>query len=229
MLVESVRSILGDHPNQMRKTAMLAHAPKSSLQSAGTMSRAELRRAQLEWLQWLCERSGDTLSVIARNAEKNPGTLTELRNPDKDRVLSDATVEDIKARYGVPGPLEFRAAPGFAEEAVPFQGAREEESATTDRWEIRSNALEALGILPGDELFVDLSLLPEDGDIVCAQIFTGPMSATTVFRLYRTHQRFPFLTTAYFDQRKNVMDIVGLSDVAIKGVVRRTSRPIRPN
>ncbi|MFN8988731.1 MAG: hypothetical protein ACK52I_04495 [Pseudomonadota bacterium] len=194
-------------------------SPKSVLQNAGGGSRAKLRQLQLEWLEWLSERTGDTLTAIARRAEKNPGTLTELRNGEKDRVLSDATVADIARRYQVPGPLEFRTLPGFAEDAVPYQADPQRRNATTDEWEMRSNVLEALGIQAGDTLEVDLSRLPHDGDIVSAQIFTGPMSARTVFRLYREIGRFSFLATAFHDQRANMIEIAGMSDITIKGVV----------
>ena len=197
---------------------------KSPLQSSLGLSRARLREAQLLWLEWIGERTGDTLSAIARKADKNPGTLTEIRNGEKDRVLSDATVEDIKHAYGVPGPLEFSTTTGFAEDAVPYSGTEPTDNLTTDRWELRSNVLEAVGLLPGDDLYVDLSRLPHDGDIVCAQLFTGLMQAKTAFRLYRNAGRFAVLTTAFHDQRQNTIDIVGSSDVAVKGVVTRTAR-----
>ena len=202
-------------------------APKTSVQGAGVGKRARLRQMQLEWLEWLSERSGHTFTEIARRAEKNPGTLTELRNEDKDRVLSDATIDDIAREYGVPGPLEFRTTPGFTEDAVPFHGAAAAGNATTDTWEMRANVLEALGIEPGDELRVDLSRLPKDGDVVIAQIFTGPMSARTVFRLYREIGRFNFLTTAYHDPRQNLIEIAGMSDVTIKGVMVSAVKHVR--
>lgn len=200
---------------------------KTGSAGSGPGKRARTRLMQLEWLEWLAERSGHTFTEIARRANKNPGTLTELRNEDKDRVLSDATIDDIAREYGVPGPLEFRAIPGFTEDAVPYRGAQVATNDTTDAWEMRANVLEALGIFAGDELHVDLSRLPRDGDVVIAQIFTGAMSARTVFRLYREIGRFAFLTTAYHDPRQNLIEIAGMSDVAIKGVMVSATKHVR--
>lgn len=188
--------------------------------------RRSLQRArQVEWLNWISERSGHSYTQIARASGLDPSTLTDLRLDEKNRLLSESTLALIERQYQVPPIDRYKDAPGFAEDAVHYEGDRHpltlagETSENIDPWTFQSDALEALNIAPGDILLVDLSRPHKDKDIVCAQLFTGEMTARTIFRQFRQIGPIQALMTAYHDRRRDYFNVVGMDDLTIKGVV----------
>ncbi len=196
-------------------------------------------RAHRAWLQSLPERSGKSLTAIAKAAGIATTTLTRpLRKDDLGiSTLNATTIAKIVQVTGVPGPggeapaATARSLRGLSEDAEPYKPgtdiplARAVEALTAGRpnafpYALKTRALEILGYLPGDVVIVDMSRTARVGDIVCAQINVDyeTLRAETVMRIYERAGGTEVLVAASIDQA--LRQPVPVDDrVAIKGVI----------
>lgn len=190
------------------------------------------------WLMDVLARSGETPTALARRAGIAQTTLTRFLNDPDGPMLSLRTVARVAHVAGsapagldlaVSSPAAARA-PGLEDaEAAPFRAPeslapwlaaaldsiRQGRSAA-DVWQIRSRALEHVGVLPGDLVVVDLGMRAESGDVVCAQHYEwARASAETIFRIYDP----PYLLAASSDPEVRKPLVVDNERVIIKGVM----------
>ncbi len=168
-------------------------------------------------------------------------TLTRLLNNENyTGTLSPETVLRIKTTYNVPGPDEYaaRRAPLIGlSEAARFDFRKEKGQLAAiiqaivagreniEPWRLKTMALESVGYLPGDIVFVqmlDEGQMPRPQDAVCAQVVDYQHgSAETVWRVYDP----PFLVGASHDRTAYKPLLVDGDRVKIAGVIRESYRP----
>jgi hypothetical protein len=94
-----------------------------------------------------------------------------------------------------------------------------------EAWRLKTMALEGVGYLPGDIVFVEAlpeGVLPKPQDAVCAQVVDYQHgSAETVWRVYDS----PFLVGAANDRTAYKPLLVDGDRVKIIGVIRESLRP----
>jgi hypothetical protein len=195
------------------------------------------RRKQLAWIQAILDITHWTPTKLAREAGISQSTLAKfLGDPLNAAHLSSRSVERIArvaplAPYSTePGTLRGLAEPD-AQPFEPRQGgddliakavfAAKAGRNHVDPWVLRSRAVEAAGYIPGDILIVDLNAAPEDGDIVCAQIYDRAGNAETIFRVLER----PFLVAATLERRHARPLLIDDDQVSIRGVVVASIRP----
>lgn len=194
------------------------------------------RQRQLSWLQAIQEETGWNQSELARRAGISHATLSKFRNdPNNAALLDTAIVAKIVAVSPIPHyELQVSTFPdgfqeGEAEEVTgePYSGpmaraiaAMRHGAQALDPWVLRSRVLEYLGYVPGDVLMVDLSLLPSEGDVVCAQVSDRRGRVDTAFRVFHP----PYLVAATGDKRF-LKPLLIDDHVAVMGVVVTSLRP----
>lgn len=205
-------------------------------------TKRQLQEAHKEWVTALERTLGLKPSKIAAEAGLSDTTLTRLFWPDYAGTLSQMSIAKVKKRFGVAGPGEAAATgaamPGFSEaDRVLFSNDNTDEldiekiveamragRNAVEPWRLRTRALEAEGILPGDIVMVDLNGQPSAGDAVCAQVYDLRRgTAETVFRLFEP----PFLVAASADPALRRPLLVDNERVAVVGVVVGSVRPWR--
>lgn len=150
----------------------------------------------MAWLDWLVERTGKTLSALARDAGVSPNLLT--RKKADGGLLSGATIELLTATTELPGPDTYLLpSSGMAEDAVPYDSSAPgvdplikqmialalKGRANAAPWHLQTRALEGAGYFPGDVVITDNSVRAYAGDAVVAQHYQAG-GATTIFRVY---------------------------------------------
>ena len=195
------------------------------------------RRKQLAWIQAILATNRWTATRLAREASISQSTLAKFLGDPLDAAhLSLRSVEKIAqvsplAPYSTEPPAHGR---GFGEaDALPFEAEDNDDPATrsvaaakggrnhVDPWVLRSRALETAGYMPGDVLIVDLNAQPQDGDVVCAQVYDRAGNAETVFRLLER----PFLVSATLVRGHFKPILIDDDQVAVRGVVVASVRP----
>lgn len=196
-----------------------------------------LRRRQLAWIEAMVKATGLTRTEIARRARVSPSTISKFEN-DVDNIaqLEQVTVEKLSLASGVDfwtydadhprlGLHEGEARPflqdGYDDAIARAVDAFRAGGNAVDAWQLRSSALELAGYLPGDVLLVDLNAKPEDGDVVCAQVYDRFGRAETQFRLFQR----PFVVAASISRDAFRPQIVDEDRVIIRGVVIGLVRP----
>ena len=198
-------------------------------------ARAEVRDTQRAWLRDIVRHTGKSLTQIATEAHVSHTTLTRFDKPEHSGTLNTLTIQQIAEAMGVPPPAApkgsavpepivrraamFRDAEPFAanDETDPrgavkaLVGNRPGAAAFL----MRSRALELRGYLPGDVLIVDLNVQPQEGDVVCAQLYDFSGSAETSMRVY---ERL-VLTAATLDPELQKPLIIDGERVVVMGVV----------
>ncbi|MFT0875980.1 hypothetical protein VRZ08_05425 [Rhodopseudomonas sp. G2_2311] len=205
----------------------MAKQPKSQ-------KRQDLREAQLAWLERLEDHTDKDATNLARGAQIDPSTLTRFKSA-QSRTLSVLTLQQLAERWQFPldpsisGATEIR---GFATEAEPYKPKNANSALMTaldalrsaqpgsEAWEVRSRALEAVGILPGDVVLVDPFAKPRDGDAVLAQIWDFERQKfDDAWRRISITGPIQILAAASFDPNYAGPVLVNEKDVKIKGVV----------
>lgn len=203
-----------------------------------TIDREEMRA----WLRSILLHLGWTGTELARRMGKPPSTINRfLNDPDATHSLSVKTLKEIEAKTGF-APLKYpeaRRPRGFSEsDAAPFDLTQTSGDlaldgvvrtlcaghAGVDPWVLRSQALDAIGYLPGDILIVSLNERPRAGDVVCAQVYDwGKGRAETIFRVYEP----PYLMAATTSKELLRPHVVDDERVVVKGVMLQSLRPRR--
>jgi hypothetical protein len=207
-----------------------------------TEAKREVQTQQRKWLLEVLEKVKLKPSQLAIGAGVSDTTITRiLNNEDYLGTLAPETIERIKGTYKVPGPEEFAnrsrsSVIGFSE-ASRFDAGREAADlavivdailrgrSNMHVWRLKTMALEGVGYLPGDLVFVEhlpdtISARPQDA--VCAQVVDYQHGAAeTVWRVYDP----PFLVGAANDRTAYKPILVDGDRVKIAGVIRESYRP----
>lgn len=203
-------------------------------------SRSEKRKAiqqrQREWLQEIVKATGLKLAQVAESASVSDTTLSRLmNNPDYTGTLSQITIERISEALRVPGPDEYGARrPVFGSflEAERFSLDEGPHAAlvrgmiagrnSIEAWTLKTDALEAIGYLPGDILLVDIKSDAKPHDVVCAQVYDWKGGRQeTVWRMWDP----PFLVAVARDRTGFKPLLVDNDRVRVKGVIVGMLRP----
>ena len=197
-----------------------------------------LRRKQLAWVQAILDFRTWNPTRLAREAGVSQSTLAKfLNDPENVAQLSTNTVEKLAMAGGI---RPYETAPTMVPRSMSDRETERFEGFSTEPAFTRmigtlstgnavvprvlhSKALEAAGYLPGDVLMVDMNAVPQDGDLVCAEVYDRTGSAETVFRIYD----HPFLVAASFARRPVKPLLVNNETVFVRGVVTSSHR-LRP-
>jgi hypothetical protein len=184
-----------------------------------------------EWLSFLKQKYKlRSDREIATRSGMSPTTIYRWLDPDAPFVMSLSKLKQVADHFGEPLPAglaDAGAAIGFAEaELTPYIGAAaplpDKAELNHGRWMLNSEVLNLEGFRPGDVLDFNMTLRPERGDIVVAQVRDSKLgTAQTVLRQYQP----PFLITRSSDP---VVDTAPLTvddkDVYIMGVFEQMVR-----
>lgn len=193
---------------------------------------AKLREGVREWLEMLVRRYDLSPRAMAIKADVAPSTIYRALEKDGAFVMSTTILSKIAAALGeaVPdfgGDARAPAGMGFAEaEAAPYIGAMTPfpvvPEAHQSIWRIANSALDLEGYKPGDFALVDMTIQPEPGDVVCAQVYNFERRAPeAVLRLYHP----PYLLTRSTDPRVDIRPLyIDGERVVVVGVVVRSTR-----
>lgn len=196
----------------------------------------QTRDTHLAWMRAILAMHATDHTNLARAARLDPSALSKFLSSASARTLSAASIDKIKAAYGVPGPEIFAAAggrfPGMSEAdpvdpgALPPRMRRLVEafagnSATISAWALTTAALEMEGYLPGDLVFLDTARDGPlvDGTVACLQSYDFDTSTTrTVWRVYR----WGAFHSARVARRQD--EPIPATGAAIKGIVIGAAR-----
>jgi hypothetical protein len=205
-----------------------------------TTTKRDVQMRQKAWLREVLTKTRLLPSQLAIGAGVSSSTLTRLLNRDDySGTLTPETIERIKDTYKVPGPEEFSSGArsiGLSE-AARFDPSRERGDLALivaailrgrkgfEVWRLKTMALEGVGYLPGDVLFVrhlDVGDHARPQDAVCAKVIDfAHGSEETVWRVYDP----PFLVGASNDRTAYKPVLVDGDRVRIYGVVEESFRP----
>jgi hypothetical protein len=195
---------------------------------------ANMRAIIKDWLEGVMRRHDVTARQIALRSDGiSPSTIYRALEDDGQFVMSTTKLAqiasafgedlpDVLARPGTPAPM----ATGLNEEMTPYSGGDLPVAARAGNdqgiWTIGTTALDLEGYLPGDKVIVDMTVRPEPGDIVCAQVYNMQRgTAETVLRMYQP----PFLMTRSANRRTEAKPLfIDNERVLIRGTVVRMIR-----
>lgn len=193
---------------------------------------ARAGQAYYDWYAHLAKKRNQTISRLARDAGLSPATLLRQGYPDWKWAPKLDTLKKLADVTGeaIPQHLIGRTeAFGFGEpELKPIAATpAEEQPFNISRWTVNTDALEAAGVFPGDDIWFDSNLRPEAEDIVIANVYKG-VEAETVMRVWMP----PFLVAA--EKGRPTISPVEIDGDAPRAVilgtmieVRRTRAPSR--
>lgn len=202
-------------------------------------TKAALRDAQRAYIRRAVELDPKrrSLTEIAREGGLNHSTLTRFMNNaahkgtlDTLTILRVAEVTGVQPDASVAGG----AVVAFREDAEPYSSSAQDNLATAvkslirgrttaDAWVLRSRAVELAGYVPGDVVILDQAEQPQNGDLVCAQVYDRRGGAETIWRIYEA----PYLTAASPDPALRKPILVDGHMVLIRGVVTESLRAAR--
>lgn len=195
-----------------------------------------LRDQQLAWIEKVLSANGWTPTEWARLAGVDPSTLSKFLTDDTNtKNLTSRTEHRLAlvaglARDGAPTPADvdaeataWRANGGRDPFSLAIAAALEGQNGLVP-WQLRTEALNAVGYLPDDVLLVDMNTHPRNGDVVCAQVKRADGTTENVFRVLQA----PYLVAAHFGRELYKPLLVDGQDVKVQGVVLSSMRP-RPH
>lgn len=179
------------------------------------------------WLNDVMQRTGLRATPLAKRVGLAPSTLLRALDANRPTALERRSIVLIAAATGLPAPsIGGEAAGGqigprgFAEpdlvplsEQPPVWNGR---TLTPNQYvaTVGSRVLVLAGVMPGDELLMDMAARPEAGDIIQAQVY-GAADADTLLRLYDP----PYLVTRSADDPPKPLPVDG-ERVRIAAVAR---------
>lgn len=196
------------------------------------------------WVRAICDFTGLTLTALARDAGVASTTLTRFMNDEKtNHTLSARTLTKIGAVAGL-APLEWpaksnRGGTGDIDAIDLVNGGlgkrpdavqRVIDALTVDTNSVqplvlKTRALEQIGCLPGDILFVDAATQAQAGDLVRAEISDAAgRKKRTVIRIFES----PYLLSASAEERFRRPIYIDNDSVQITGVVVHFHRSMLP-
>jgi SOS-response transcriptional repressor LexA len=192
-----------------------------------------LRDQQIAWLKYIERTSGKNFTEIARASGIDPSTFSKFLANRHGHTLTAKTVKRIEDATRVPA-YESNVLPKIVafseEEAQPYVldqrsdnllelSLRELVSRTNsiDLWMLKTDALSAIGYVPGMVVAVDREETPRNGDAVVAQRYDMRRgTAETIWRVWRT----PYLLGAPSSGEPPLPEIVDNERVVIMGVLQ---------
>lgn len=175
-----------------------------------------------EWLEGVMRQTGLKASPLAKKAGLSPSTVLRALDPNNPQILERRSITKIARAFGLPEPGAV-ASPSFSDDLLaPDDDIVADGDLTPNQYlkAVGSPVLALAGYLPGDLLTLDMSVTPQQGDAVHAQIYdrTG---AETVLRYYDP----PYLVTrAPTDEHAAKPLLVDGDRVRIAAVVVRMQR-----
>ncbi|HRN83258.1 MAG TPA: hypothetical protein PK857_00440 [Hyphomicrobium sp.] len=147
-----------------------------------------------EWLLGVMKRTGKRPTPLAREAGLSPSTILRALDETNPSSLERRTIRKIVDKHGGPAPTfaDAQFSPGgFSEPELTtvyldtpvFAGA----TLSPDQYvkEVNSRALELAGWPAGTQALFDMSVEPQPGDVVEAQIYNHVRgTAETIPRLF---------------------------------------------
>lgn len=202
----------------------------------------------VNWFKARQKKVGVTAEDIAQRMGRNRSAVSHIYNGDRRMSLEWAqafadvlqvSVDEVLARAGViesqdgtpkrttgqkPNGFEeadaapFTPKPGQADQIATIARAMGGERPGVDVWQVKTNALELNGYMPGDFILVDTnqSEMCKPGDFAVAQVYnwqTG--TAETVFRRFEP----PVLVSACTDKSLRGVFVVDQNNVSIRGKI----------
>lgn len=234
--MHSSATILGDGIGQVvrKKTSKPSPQTRSGV-------KADERELHIQWLDWVIRSTGKSDSALALEAGSSENTLTRFRQRG-GAVLSVDTISLIRKLTGLPGPEAWwlQNGAGLLDECEAYALTKFGEDPTNrmvaealsgrahaKAWVLKTRALAAAGYHSGDILIVDSSVEPEEGDVVCAQIFDlKSMGTKTVFRLLAA-PHFLVAAPAFDDVKLRRPQVIDKERVQVLATVTETFRPRR--
>lgn len=195
---------------------------------------SNMRSVINEWLENVMRRHGVSARQVAlKSGNMSPSTIYRALEDDGKFVMSTSKLAQIATAFGeeLPDVLAVPGArptisPGLSEELHPYFGPAlpVNVSASNDQgiWTVATDALDLEGYLPGDRVVVDMSVKPEPGDVVCAQVYNFQRgTAETVLRVYQP----PFLVARSTSRRADTKPLfIDNERVVVRGTVIRMIR-----
>lgn len=196
------------------------------------------RRQQLAWLDFVLRTKGWRTAELARRSGVNASTFAKFKNdPENKSRLEPGTITLIERATGLKAfdTTQTERPRGLGEqESIPYdaepvevlnEAVRALRSGRNgvDPWVLRSRCLEVAGYVPGDVLMVDMNAKPEQGDVVCAQVYDRLGRAETVFRIFED----PFLVASSLDGTFFKPLLIDNERVVVRGVVVASFRDRR--
>lgn len=186
------------------------------------------RAALRAWVKEGIAAKGVSPTKAAKEAGISVSALTKfLNNTDYKYTLNTRNIAKLERYFGRAAPRTATAAhtrPDLEallldQEMVSISQSLALEALigrrlNVEKWRIEGTPLQAVGVMPGDIVLVDLDEPPLAGDIVCAEIHERG-NVRTVFRLYQK----PYLVPATFDAAIQMPIVVDDRNVIVRGVV----------
>lgn len=207
----------------------------------GDILTARSHREFLGRVRSYAERSGKTLTQIAKESRVAPSTLTRPleEGDDGTSTLHANTIAKIVAQTGVHPPTEPElhslsgrrgAIPG--EDAAPFRAEPDDPILAAVQalapslanpagalWTIRTRAVELAGFAPGDVAILEADRRPVPGDIVSAWAVAWPHNrGETLVRVYERAPPIELLVPRSLDPSLQQPIVIDGERVVVKGV-----------
>lgn len=191
-------------------------------------SQTAFRAEVSDWLKEIKRKTGLSFDAIGERSGVNSATLYRWMDASRSEAPSHASLLAISEAFGIPMPGQ-RSAPkpagGFTETGVGRLDPPERElppNPNQSWWRIRDRALELAGFLPDDQVLLDQSIQPRQGDAVIAQIYDIEAGAPeTVARVFA----FPALVSRSADPAfANRVDLIDNARVKVMGTIVRLIR-----
>lgn len=193
----------------------------------------KLRETVREWLLSIMDKHNVSQRQLGLRSGVSPATINRALDTDGSFVMSTSIMSKISDAFGEPMPTALTrsgalARPaGFSEsDLVAYAGPDKTASGKPEinhgRWKIANEVLDIEGFRPGDVLDFDLSMKPEPGDFVVAQVYNLQRgTADTILRQYQP----PYLLTRSTDRSIDARPLyVDGERVVIMGTFTRMTR-----
>jgi transcriptional regulator with XRE-family HTH domain len=193
-------------------------------------SQIAFRAEVSDWLREIKRKTGLSFDAIGEKSGVNSGTLYRWMDPNRSEAPSHASLLAIAEAFGVQMPghrASTKPVGGLAEAGAVRLDPPEVElppNPNQSWWRIRDRALELAGFLPGDQVMLDQSLQPRQGDAVIAQIYDIEAGAAeTVARIFA----FPALVSRSADPAfATRVDLIDNARVKVMGTIVRLIRDL---
>jgi hypothetical protein len=232
LLTKNARAV-GTNADRIPRPRMSDQVSQPRRLARQLATRRALLDRQREWLQKIIELTGHKPSQIALRSHVSDTTLTRfLNNPAHAHSLSQTTIDQIKLAYGIPGPEEFAGrgvmlglyeADEINDLSHVAQGLPANGSNSRRAWRLKTEALAAVGYLPGDILIVDINVTALPHDVVAISQVMEHGNPVIKFRVFNP----PYLMAAPLERVTLKPMLLDNERITMIGPVVESYRPHR--